>query len=300
MPPSDAMTPTQQNPMSERRRRYAATVSALAEKELIALFGSDVGRQAAQRVAVAFRAAASTAKNPDDFYSCSPESVAACMATSAFTGIMPGGPFPGCYLIPKRVNGVQQLNWWINHRGIKVLARRAGQGIEAMPYFEGDEVVIVRGKDWRVDVLEGDADRSDPRNLAGVVYYVTDLTTGALLAARKVSRRQIDARKAKGQGGAVWGDWYAEMAEKTAIKFAAGRGDVFFDDVGNMALARDADNEPEAETTTVRPATRDPLDALRGATQQALPDHGDRGTVIDAEPERVTSDTTTTTDDEAP
>lgn len=299
MPPSDAMTTTQHSSMSERRKRFAATVSALAEKELIALFGSDVGRQAAQRVAVAFRAAASTAKSPDDFYSCSPESVAACMATSAFTGIMPGGPFPGCYLVPKRVNGVQQLNWWINHRGIKVLARRAGQGIEAMPYFDGDEVVIVRGKDWRVDIIEGDADRSDNRGLAGVVYYVTDLTTGALLAARKVSRRQIEARKAKSQGAAVWGDWFAEMAEKTAIKFAAGRGDVFFDDVGNMALARDADNEPETETATVRPAARDPLAALR-SDAPALPDHGDRGPVIDAEAERVTPDTTTTTDDEAP
>lgn len=237
-------------------QEFGRKVSALAEKELVTLFGSDVGRQASARVALAFRAAAATAKDPDAFFSCSPESVASAMATSAFTSIMPGGPFCGCYLIPKKVNGVQTLNWWINHRGIKVLARRAGQGIEAIPYFPGDEVVIVRGKDWRVEVIEGDCDNRDSiENLEGFLYYVTDLSTGALLAARKVSKALIRKRRDKGQGGQVWGEWPMEMAEKTVIKYAAGRGDVFFDDVGNMALSRDADaTEPEVEVS-VAPST---------------------------------------------
>lgn len=244
------------------RQRFGIQVTAIAERELVALAGSEAGRAAAARCALAFRSAVATAKDPDAFFNCAPESVGAAMATSAFTGIMPGGPFPGCWLIPKRVNlakkgeadnYVWQLNWWISHRGIKALARRAGQGIEAIPYFAGDQVVINRGREWSVEVIEGDCqDRDDVTNLEGFVYYVTDLATGMLLAARKVSVNLILKRRDKGQGGAVWKEWPMEMAEKTVIKYAAGRGDVFFDDVGNMALSREAE---AGEVTVSQPAT---------------------------------------------
>lgn len=252
---SEQNLPQQQRQQLPARAAFARTVEALAQRELVNLFASDVGKQAAARVGVAFRAAASAAKDPSAFYACSPESVAAAMATSAFTSIMPGGPFPGCYLIPKKINDVQTLQWWINHRGIKTLARRAGQGVEALPYFEGDTVIIERGKDWRVEVIEGSEEhREDFTRLLGVVYFVTDLESGALLAARKVSKRQILKRKAKGQGGNVWAEWPMEMAEKTAIKFAAARGDLIFDDLGNMALAREAEAEGE-DVIAAEPAT---------------------------------------------
>lgn len=256
-----------------RRQQFGATVNALAVKELSNLFASDVGKQAASRVGLAFRAAASAAKDPDAFYSCSPESVATAMATSAFTQIMPGGPFTGCYLIPKKVNGVQTLNWWINHRGIKVLARRAGQGIEAIPYFPGDEVVIIRGKDWRVEVIEGPCQERDSiEALEGFVYYVTDLATGSLLAARKVSKDIIRKRRDKGQDGNVWREWPMEMAEKTVIKYAAGRGDVFFDDIGSMALSREAEaiDIPSEPVSTTRP-TGAGQQVRRQLTEQAPP-----------------------------
>lgn len=246
------------------RDAFKDRVLAVASTEIASLFGAENGRAAAARVALTFRAAASTAKEPDAFYSCSPESVASAMATSAFTQIMPGGPFCGCYLIPKKVNGVQTLNWWINHRGIKTLARRAGQGIEALAYFPGDEVVIIRGRDWRVEVIEGDApNRDDISNLLGFVYYVTDLETGALLAARKVSKDVIGKRRDKSDGikndgtakdTSPWAAWPMEMAEKTVIKYAAGRGDIFFDDVGNMALSREAEAQIVDTTAEVVPA----------------------------------------------
>ena len=262
------------------RQQFGRTVEALAARELTNLFASDVGKQAATRVAMAFRTAATAAKNPDDFFTCSPESVAAAMATSAFSSIMPGGPYPGCYLIPKKVNGSQQLLWWINHRGIKTLARRAGQVIECLPYFDGDEVVISRGQGWRVEVIEGPETQRDNLDLlAGFVYFVTDLQTGGLLAARKVTRSLILKRKAKGQVGTVWTEWPMEMAEKTVIKYAASRGDIVFDDLGNMALARDAEaTAPEVEQPTAHiPASRQ-LPAGDEPPAPPLPE---------AEPERV-------------
>ena len=254
------------NEISTNRQRFAATVSALAERELVNLAGSEAGKQAAARVALAFRSAAATAKDPDAFYDCSPESVASCMATSAFTGIMPGGPFTGCYLIPKRVNGVQTLNWWINHRGIKTLARRANQAIETIPYFAGDTVTILRGREYGVDIQEGEADRDDAASLEGVVVMVRSLDTGLVLCVRKVTKSQISARRAKSDSvdtktgeakHGPWRDWPIEMAEKTAIKFAAGRGDVFFDDVGNVAMSREAEAHPVIEAKAeVVPTTK--------------------------------------------
>lgn len=277
MPPNDntQMTATQQARI-QQRQKFAQTVSAMADKELVNLFGSAQGKAAAARVALAFRSAAATAKDPEAFWGCSVDSVAQALATSAFTGIMPGGPFPGCYLIPKKVNGVQTLNWWITHRGIKTLARRAGQGIETLPYFEGDEVVIVRGRDWRVEVIEGPApDRDDAQALLGIVYWVSDINTGALLACRKMTRAQIGKRWAKSaqRDSGPWAEWGIEMAEKTAIKFAAGRGDVFFDDVGNMALGADVATEmADAPGVTVsQPVTINvPADAARIAQAQPL------------------------------
>jgi recombinational DNA repair protein RecT len=292
------------------KQKFAELVQALAQKELVNLFGSEQGRAAAARVALAFRAAASTAKDPEAFYSCTPESVAACMATSASTGIMPGGPVPGCWLIPKKVNGVQTLNWWINHRGIKTLARRAGQSVEAIPYFDGDEVVIERGRAWRVEVLEGECpDRDDPNALAGVVYYVSDIETGALLAARKMTKGQISVRRAKsdmvksdGSASGPWRDWPIEMAEKTAIKFAAGRGDVFFDDVGNMALSREAESAPVIDTTATSMGTEPTPNGKTalGLKAKALPDHGERQTPdFTAENERLNQRETVSREDAA-
>jgi recombinational DNA repair protein RecT len=296
------------------KQKFASLVFAVAEKELVNLFGSEQGRAAAARVAAAFRTAAATAKDPDAFWACTPESVASCMVTSAFTGIMPGGPFPGCWLIPKRRNiapkgeraeYVWELHWWINHRGIKTLARRAGQSVEAIPYFDGDEVVIERGRNWRVEVVEGDnADRNNIEALAGVVYYVSDIETGALLAARKMTRSQIGVRRAKsdtvnkdtGDAFGPWRDWPIEMAEKTAIKFAAGRGDVFFDDVGNMALSREAETQVIDTTGTTMGTERAPATngrAALGLTPKeapALPDHGEqRAPNYAAEGERLNS-----------
>jgi recombinational DNA repair protein RecT len=254
------------------RDQFAAVVLAVASKELTALFGSEQGKAAAARVALAFRAAASTAKDPEAFYSCSPESVASAMATSAFTQIMPGGPFCGCYLIPKKVNGVQTLNWWINHRGIKTLARRAGQSVEAVPYFEGDEIIIKRGRDWVVEVIEGPTpDRDSYAAMLGFVYYVSDLESGALLAAGKVSKAQIQKRRAKGQGGSVWNEWPMEMSAKTVIKYAAGRGDVFFDDVGNMAMSREAEATDVIDTTATESAPQPAPGARRLIPQDLTP-----------------------------
>lgn len=217
---------------------FGRTVAALAEQGLVDMFGSENGKAAAARVAIAFRAAASAAKNPDDLYRCNPASVASCMALSAMTQIMPGGPNPGCYLIPK--GGV--LGWWISSRGIKTLARRAGQVVATFPYFTFD-TVEVNEFEQTMRLEKGAGDRDDYSKLVGIVVLVRDLNTGAKLAMRDVTKAQIEKRRAKSMqpNGGPWKDWPMEMAEKTAVKFAAARGEIVFDDVGNTTMSRDAE-----------------------------------------------------------
>lgn len=255
-----------QDPAVLARQKFGNTVNAMAERELIALFGSDSGKQAASRVAMAFRSAAATAKKPADFYGCSMESVANAMATSAFTQIMPGGPYPGVFLVPK----AGTLGWWITHRGIKTLARRAGQSVETIPYFEGDTLTINRGRDYGFDITEGDADRDDYSALHGVVVMVRDIASGNVLSIRKVTFGQIEKRRKKAMTQDIWKAWGVEMAEKTAIKYAAARGDIFFDDVGNMALSREAEIlEGHAEVVPT-PAKKGAKQLGTGALDDAL------------------------------
>jgi recombinational DNA repair protein RecT len=232
-----SLTTTQSKPLTPAQS-FGRTVAALAEQSLTEMFGSENGKAASARVALAFRAAASTARNPDDLYRCSPASVASCMALSAMTQIMPGGPNPGCYLIPK--GGV--LGWWITSRGIKTLARRAGQVVATFPYFTFD-VCHVDEFEQTMSLTKGAGDRDDYSKLVGIVVLVRDLTTGAKLAMRDVTRAQIEKRRAKSlqPNAGPWKDWPMEMAEKTAVKFAASRGEIVFDDVGNTTYQRDAE-----------------------------------------------------------
>ena len=112
--PAQPLTPAQQ---------YGRSVESLAMRELEKVLGSEEGKKAAARTALAFRATALA--NPT-VYECDAGSVASCVAISALTNLMPGGPNPDCYLVPRRVKGQQTLNWMISHRGLQKLATRAG------------------------------------------------------------------------------------------------------------------------------------------------------------------------------
>jgi hypothetical protein len=63
-----------------------------------------------------------------------------------------------------------------------------------------------------------------------------------------VNRAEIEKRRMKSQmrDSGPWAEWYVEMAIKTALKYAAGRGVIAFDDSGLQALGNDSDVHIEA------------------------------------------------------
>eukprot|EP00914_Ancora_sagittata_P018314 GHVO01036193.1.p1 GENE.GHVO01036193.1~~GHVO01036193.1.p1 ORF type:complete len:199 (+),score=19.45 GHVO01036193.1:282-878(+) len=116
------------NELQQRRTApptLRARVQGMANAMLVDMVGETKAAEAGARTALAFAAAHRAAKDPSQIERCSPESIAACVATSALTGLMPGGPNPLCWLIPKG----GQLTWMPSHRGLTVLAQRAGYQI---------------------------------------------------------------------------------------------------------------------------------------------------------------------------
>ena len=116
--------------------RYRATIENLAQRELVAMAGDAAGRQAAAGFALAFRQAAVASPA---IYECSPASVGQALALSLLTRLMPGGPLPAVYLIPRRIKDVQTLQWQVSWRGLQILAARAGYRIRAGAVVEGDQ-----------------------------------------------------------------------------------------------------------------------------------------------------------------
>jgi len=145
---STEITTTESTPQA----RYRALVLRTAESTLADVVGPQRVQQAVGRFGLAFRAVASSSPQ---LYECTPASVAQAVGMCALTGLMPGGPYPDCYLIPRKSrikvdgrwsDGPLELNWQISARGCKRLAERSGAWtLETVLVHEGDEFRLVRG-----------------------------------------------------------------------------------------------------------------------------------------------------------
>ena len=223
--------------------QFLRTTEAFAQRTLTSMLGEEEGKKRAAQFAATFSAA--SAANPD-IQGCSPQSVAAAMVNSIITGILPGGPAPGCYLIPK--GGA--LQWWLNHRGMIALAKRSGQRIQVRPIFPGD---IFTAHDDEVGVHFSYENAHPPEaegyeHLIEVVVIVRD-ESGVLLDLHRCSKGYIaDCRKVKG-AGPVWNAWPLEMAYKTAIKSAVARGVISL--TSDPATRQVLDEEIKAERAEV-------------------------------------------------
>jgi phage RecT family recombinase len=222
---------------------------------------------------------------------CSPESVAYCVAMCALTELMPGGPLPTAYLIPRRAKGAMELQWQISWRGMTELARRAGWRIRAITVDKDDVFSVRRGLHEDL-VHEPDPDRSPTyETLRGVYVVATHPTEPA--AWEWVPKALIERRRQVSQSrSGPWTEWAVEMAQKTAIRYALGRGLVPLDDAGRFAVSRDSDEQATplvavSEETTQTPEA--PQQAISAPTQivevaagmdglaQVLADESDKG-----------------------
>ena len=234
-----------------------ARVQGMANAMLVDMVGETKAAEAGARTALAFAAAHRAAKDPSQIERCSPESIAACVATSALTGLMPGGPNPLCWLIPKG----GQLTWMPSHRGLTVLAQRAGYQI--VPVAVGPEDIL---KVEFNEVLSHDQDWQNPAtglsDLQGVIVVVKRIVDGVTFGRYFVSAADIVKRSKARGAGPVWRDWPIEMAMKTAIKWVFSRGLVPCE---GIELAQAVAHDNAAERVEVVSASAKPVVAPSAA-----------------------------------
>ena len=218
-------------------------VQTMAGAMLVDMVGEKRATESGARTALAFAAAHRAARDPAVIERCSPQSIAACVALSALTGLMPGGAMPSVWLVPR--NG--ELQWMISHRGLTTLARRAGYQLSAVPVGKFDTIVVEYGEviEHRADV--GNAP-SELRDLVGVIVSCKRLEDGAILGRYWLDGAAVRKRSNARGAGPVWQKWPIEMAQKTAIKWACARGLVPIESI-EMDQAVAADTRAEGPVT---------------------------------------------------
>jgi recombinational DNA repair protein RecT len=249
------------------RQAYEADVSQLATAALTKILGSEEGGKAAARVGLAFRSAAIA--NPDVYGKCSRDSVANCVALSAMTGLMPGGPNPSVYLVPK--GGA--LNWWLSHRGLLRLARTAGYDVRARVVMKGDEFEYEEGERLVIrhkPNLDGEFSENEMR---GVIVQVYRMSDNQRVGADYVSKGKLDKRRAKSMQptSGPWKEWAEEMYLKSALKYVFARGSVHVaESTFERAIEADQDIvDTTAEVVADKPRTKQ---LGTGALDDALAD----------------------------
>lgn len=222
--------------------------------------GEERAREATGRIATAISASAAAARNPQDFYDCTPQSVAKVIAISALTGIMVGtGQGALAYAIPRRPRkeDLPQLQYQLSHRGIAALAKRAGLTLIAYPISVNDEVETDQSGELIVTRRDFDNPPVNEEELRGVLVLVKTMT-GDVLSRAFVAKRIINIRRLQSDSyryaeqpknawakeSSPWHKWYVEMAMKTAMHYSINRGWCVIDDTEAVrALSVDAEGD---------------------------------------------------------
>jgi recombination protein RecT len=181
---------------------------------------------------------------------CTLPSIVSALSTCNQCGLEPGGTMGHAYLIPRWNSKTRntECNFQLGYKGLAELARRSGEiaRVNAAPVYQWEldrdlfsyshEPPEIR-HEWVPDA----PDNPDPKTIVGA-YAVVELTSGARVQLW-LSREQIEKRrKVAAAKSGPWGQWYAEMARKTALRAVLSGGLVPVSVETQEALDRDSDD----------------------------------------------------------
>lgn len=240
-------------------RDFKRHVQGIAMEMLASWVGEDRTNEAIGRITAALTASVASARDPNDFYACTPSSIAGCIALAALTGIMPGvGSTALAYVVPQRARKGEapQLAYWLSHRGVNALARRCGQTMIPTPVGLKDKIQVDSDGEIRVVELDVDSPPQTYEELRAILILVKELSTGHVIHRGWVPKSVINKRKAKSRSAeseyGPWNNWPIEMAIKTAMHYAIGRGWCIIDDTSAArALQTDAEVDRAAPALLV-------------------------------------------------
>ena len=282
---------TKQAPVVMDPKSFALTTKNIAVKILSEWVGEARAQEAIGRIATAINTSAASAKNPADFYACTPASIGKVVAISALTGIMVGtGQGALAYAIPRRPrqNEPPQLQFQLSHRGVAALAKRAGFSLVAHPIHVND--VLSMDENSEVQVVKRDFDNPPmtEAELRGVLVVVKSIETGVCVAKGFVAKSLINQRRDKSDSyryaerskeswakdNSTWHQWYVEMAMKTAMHYAINRGWCVVDDteaVRALSVDSEGDVAPQEQPQGADKSRTDELtDRLLGFAPEAV------------------------------
>ena len=300
---------TKQAPIVMDPKSFALTTKNIAVKILSEWVGEARAQEAIGRIATAINTSAASAKNPADFYACTPASIGKVVAISALTGIMVGtGQGALAYAIPRRPrqNEPPQLQFQLSHRGVAALAKRAGFSLVAHPIHVND--VLSMDENSEVQVVKRDFDNPPmtEADLRGVLVVVKSIETGVCVAKGFVAKSLINQRRDKSDSyryaerskeswakdNSTWHQWYVEMAMKTAMHYAINRGWCVVDDteaVRALSVDSEGDVAPQEQPQGADKSRTDELtDRLLGFAPEAV--SMEMGDVVEGEKVGVEND----------
>jgi recombinational DNA repair protein RecT len=243
----------------QKAPQFRSQAMSIATSLMSDWLGSDRARESAGRLSVALAAARASSKNPTDFDSCTPESIGRVIALCALTNIMPStGAGALAYVIPRKVSGVQQLNYQLSHRGINALANRAGMHMIAIPIGHNDMLRVDPDGSCVIEHQDLDNPPTTIEDLRGVVLIVKNLKTGIVIHSGFVAKKLILDRRETSDGWKYaekpgkeyakesdpWHRWPVEQSQKTAMHYAVGRGWCVIDDTeSSLAISQDSKSD---------------------------------------------------------
>lgn len=229
--------------------------------------GDERAKEAIGRITTAISASAASARNPSDFYECTPSSIAKVIAISALTGIMvSSGQSALAYAIPRRPRkGEQpQLQYQLSHRGIAALAKRAGLSLVAYPIGTKDMIEVDEAGEIVIKGRDIDNPPLSEEELRGVLVITRSYSTGVVISKGFVAKAVINKRREISDSyqyalknewakeSDPWHKWYVEMAMKTAMHYSIARGWCVVDDTEAVrALHADSAGDVSASVQVV-------------------------------------------------
>ena len=282
---------TKQAPIVMDPKSFALTTKNIAVKILSEWVGEARAQEAIGRIATAINTSAASAKNPADFYACTPASIGKVVAISALTGIMVGtGQGALAYAIPRRPrkNEPPQLQFQLSHRGVAALAKRAGFSLVAHPIHVNDTLSMDENSEVQVVKRDFDNPPMTEADLRGVLVVVKSIQTGVCVAKGFVAKSLINQRRDKSDSyryaelskeswakdNSTWHQWYVEMAMKTAMHYAINRGWCVVDDteaVRALSVDSEGDIAPQEQPQGADKSRTDELtDRLLGFAPESV------------------------------
>jgi|SRR5690606_11852740 len=261
---STAVANKQDSRSISNAKEYRDHVTKIASFVLADWVGEEKARESIGRVSVALNAASASAKNPKDFYDCTPQSVATVVAVSALTGIMPStGAGALAWVIPRRDRKGEppKLRYQLSHRGLNALAARAGMMMVAIPISKSDKVSLNAFGEVDLSGIDIENPPTTEDEFRGICVAVKSIGSGALITQNYIPKKVIDKRRAASDSYQFaesndwakatdpWHKWYVEMAMKTAMHYAISRGWCIIDDAAaQRALTLDVESDLPAIT----------------------------------------------------